>query len=41
MSFAYITTAGFLPRDIRQHRNPYLPKPKQRPCLEVPRDRRS
>ncbi len=36
MAFTYITTAGFMPRDIRQHRNPHLPKPKQRPYLETP-----
>lgn len=36
MSFIHTVTAGFMPRDIRQSRNTYLPKPKQRPYLETP-----
>ena len=36
MSFTHTVTAGFMPRDIRQNRNTYLPKPKQRPYLETP-----
>jgi hypothetical protein len=40
MSFTYIIVAGFMPRDI-YHQPSYRQFPKQKPCLEVPRDRRS
>jgi hypothetical protein len=41
MSFIYETTAGFMPRDIRSQRSPYLPRQKQKPYLEVPHGRHS
>lgn len=40
MSFTSTITAGFMPRDI-YHQPSYRQFPKQKPCLEVPRDRRS
>jgi hypothetical protein len=40
MSFTSTVTAGFLPRDV-YHQPAYRQFPKQKPCLEVPRDRRS
>ena len=41
MTITYSVTSAFLPRDIRNHRNPYLPRPKQKPYLEVPHARHS
>jgi len=40
MSFAHIVTAGFMPRDV-YHQPSCRQLPKQKPCLEVPLDRRS
>ena len=40
MSFEYISTAGFMPRDVRTQRNPYLPRQRQRPYLEQNHDQR-
>ena len=40
MSITHTVTAGFMPRDI-YHQPPYRQFQKQKPCLEVPRDRRS
>ena len=40
MSFTHIVTAGFMPRDV-YHQPTYRQFPKQKPSLEVPRDRRS
>jgi hypothetical protein len=40
MSFTSTVTAGFMPRDV-YHQPSYSQFPKQKPCLEVPRDRRS
>ena len=40
MSFTHTVTAGFMPRDTYHHPT-YRQCPKQKPSLEVPRDRRS
>ena len=40
MSFTHTVTAGFMPRDTYHHPM-YRQFPKQKPRLEVPRDRRS
>jgi hypothetical protein len=40
MSITHTVTAGFMPRDV-YHLPSYRQFPKQKPCLEVPRDRRS
>ncbi len=40
MSFTHTVTAGFMPRDV-YHQPTYRRFPKQKPILEVPRDRRS
>ena len=40
MSFTSTVTDGFMPRDT-YHQPAYRQFPKQKPCLEVPRDRRS
>lgn len=29
----HVLTAGYFPKDIRQYRNPYLPRPRQKACL--------
>jgi len=38
--FVSTITAGFMPRDV-YNRPTYRQLPKQKPCLEVPRDSRS
>lgn len=38
MSFTNTVTAGFMPRDV-YHQPSYRQFPKQKPSLEVPRDR--
>ncbi|MEC5215056.1 hypothetical protein RCH06_003633 [Polaromonas sp. CG_9.5] len=38
MSISHTVTAGFMPRDM-YHRPTYLQFSRQKPCLEVPRDR--
>jgi hypothetical protein len=40
MSFTHTVTAGIMPRDV-YHQPSYRQFPKQKPSLEVPRDRRS
>ena len=40
MSFTHSITAGFMPRDI-YHQPSYRQFPKQKPSLEVLRERRS
>lgn len=40
MSVTHTLTCAFLPRDV-YHQPSYRQFPKQKPCLEVPRDRRS
>ena len=40
MPITHTVTAGFMPRDI-YHRPVYRQLPRQKPSLEVPRDRRS
>ena len=40
MSFTYGLTRACLPQDV-YHQPSYRQFPKQKPCLEVPRDRRS
>jgi hypothetical protein len=40
MSFTHTVTAAFMPHDV-YHQPAYRQFPKQKPSLEVPRDRRS
>jgi len=40
MSLSHTVIAGFMPRDV-YHQPTYRQFPKQKPTLEVPRDRRS